>query len=395
MECDSSTGTRRAVKHFAEYVAIGSKGEADLSEDCDHLVLCGDNKEVFTYEISTGKKSLALAVGPFDALYITPNNNVIISWGIAGTSFHTGVALYDRNMVFQRQLTSYVGHKAVGRDADGSEIMVITDNNDNAVKKVRLSDGKVTTILPPLDWSLACHISCPAQSGFCIVSTYGKNRAGEILQVPLDGSQAKVLEEHGSDSSTYDGEPRASVSHDGKLVAWNSNSAGLTDVYLEKLVDPPQPIDSQMVYQDARGHGKMSVATFKGGLLEAFADAIMQEEGWYGPSALHPQGSRSWRNRNPGNIRSGHRMTTVDSAGYAQYKTLCDGYQDLLDDLNAKFTGRTTTGLGPDSTIQQFFEVYAPSADHNQPDSYARYVANFISLALGKPISSLSKLGDL
>ena len=129
--------------------------------------------------------------------------------------------------------------------------------------------------------------------------------------------------------------------------------------------------------------------------LEAFADAICFEEGWYGPNSLHPLGSRSWRNRNPGNLRSGPRMTVVDSQGYAQYKSLCDGYSDLLDDLSAKFTGKSTTGLGPDSTIQQFFEKYAPSADNNAPDAYARFVANFVSLALGRPISSMSKLSEL
>lgn len=131
--------------------------------------------------------------------------------------------------------------------------------------------------------------------------------------------------------------------------------------------------------------------------IEAFADAIMEHEGWYGPSSMHPLGSRSWRNRNPGNLRFSHDMTGVDGQGYAIFDSFLTGYKALLDDLRAKFAGppHTSTGLGPQSTILQFFEKYAPRVDDNDTESYARFVADFMARALKKPLSSSSKLSEI
>lgn len=130
---------------------------------------------------------------------------------------------------------------------------------------------------------------------------------------------------------------------------------------------------------------------------EAFADAIMEHEGWFGPSSQHPIGSRSWRNRNPGNLRFSHEMSGSDAQGYAIFDSLITGYQALLNDIRAKFSGppHTSTGIGPESTILQFFEKYAPSSDHNDTEAYARQVADFLSRALHKPISTFTKLREI
>ena len=103
-------------------------------------------------------------------------------------------------------------------------------------------------------------------------------------------------------------------------------------------------------------------------LLEAIADAITAFEGW-------SPGSRSYRNRNPGNLRDSVVVHTMDSDGYCVFETLVEGYEALLEDLYAKVTGKNTHGLSLDSSLRQLFDVYAPRAGGNDPASYTHVVA--------------------
>lgn len=122
--------------------------------------------------------------------------------------------------------------------------------------------------------------------------------------------------------------------------------------------------------------------------LEAVADAIMLREGWL-------PGSRSNRNRNPGNLRAGSGQIGNDTDGYAIFPSFVAGYTALLTDLAAKFTGYSKTGLGPASTLLQLFEVYAPAADHNDPLRYAEYVAQWLTKALRKSIDVKTPLSAI
>lgn len=106
-------------------------------------------------------------------------------------------------------------------------------------------------------------------------------------------------------------------------------------------------------------------------VLEAIADAIMRFEGW-------EPGSRSYRNRNPGNLRESVYGTGKDADGYVIFGSVLDGYFALLVDLRDKLSGKTSTELGKYSTLLYFFQVYAPSADHNQPQRYATFVADWL-----------------
>src|ERR1051325_9975485 len=93
-------------------------------------------------------------------------------------------------------------------------------------------------------------------------------------------------------------------------------------------------------------------------ILEALADAFMHHEGWY-------PGSRSNRNRNPGNLRPFRADQPHDSQGYRIFSSLIQGYQALLEDLQAKLNG--SHGLKPDSTLLNLLNVYAPAGDNNNP----------------------------
>lgn len=120
--------------------------------------------------------------------------------------------------------------------------------------------------------------------------------------------------------------------------------------------------------------------------LEAVADAIMAFEGW-------SPGSRSYRNRNPGNLEL--KIGTRDEKGYSVFTSLTAGYTALLSELTAKFTGNNSHGIGPESTLLDLFNVYAPPSDNNPTNEYAKFVAVFISRALGKTFTIYSKLGEI
>ena len=114
----------------------------------------------------------------------------------------------------------------------------------------------------------------------------------------------------------------------------------------------------------------------------------MEYEGWH-------VGSRSWRNRNPGNLRYGPNRLGSDGQGYAVYDSLITGYKDLLADVKAKVTGQSKHNLTPQSTILDLFDVYAPRIDDNQPNKYAEFVAGRLTVGLQRSFTVTSKLSEL
>jgi hypothetical protein len=121
-------------------------------------------------------------------------------------------------------------------------------------------------------------------------------------------------------------------------------------------------------------------------VLEALADAFMHHEGWF-------PGSRSNRNRNPGNLRAFQKSQPVDDGGYRIFTSLPEGYQALLDDLSAKLHG--SHGLNSTSTLLDLLNIYAPAGDNNNPSAYAVAVAQWATAALSKPITVHTTLGEL
>lgn len=70
--------------------------------------------------------------------------------------------------------------------------------------------------------------------------------------------------------------------------------------------------------------------------IEALADAIMAYNEWIpkGASREIPNGSRSWRNRNPGNLRAYTASHMRDKEGYRVFASLTDGFQALIADIH-------------------------------------------------------------
>src|SRR5215470_17361728 len=158
------TDASTTVHTFTEYSSVSGMGESDISLDGNHFVLAGDNRYIFLYEISTDSKGAVLDASghSFDSLYVTPNNNVTVTWltNGNGTRF-TGIELFDRNMNFQRQLAHAGGHMDVTNDLNGDEVLLWVASGDpqpltrcNAgVVKIRLSDA-AQTCLWTADWSM-------------------------------------------------------------------------------------------------------------------------------------------------------------------------------------------------------------------------------------------------
>jgi hypothetical protein len=76
------TGATSVVHQFSEYSAVKGNGESDISFDGNYFVLQGDNREVFLYNIASDAKGQTLDTGGrgFDSLYVTPDNNVTVTY---------------------------------------------------------------------------------------------------------------------------------------------------------------------------------------------------------------------------------------------------------------------------------------------------------------------------
>jgi hypothetical protein len=238
------TGGIGVVHIFSEYSSISGNGEMDISLDGDHFVYVGDNEFVFVYQISTDTKFAVFDAGrPFDSVYITPNNEVILSWYPSGSARYTGQELFDINMNFLRQVGHADGHKHLTVDANGDEVLIWTNSNDanpiancnNGIVKIRLADASQTCLLQ-LDWSLAVHISAPDGNGTVFVDTEAPANpqpgtsawvpyANELLQVKLDGSGSTTRWAHHRSRpvNTYNWEPKLDISRDGTRLLYASN----------------------------------------------------------------------------------------------------------------------------------------------------------------------------
>jgi hypothetical protein len=239
-----ATGALTVIHTFTEYSAISGTGESDISADGDHFVFVGDGGQIFVYQISTGEKFTVLNTGSkgFDSTYITPHNEVVVSWLTSGTTRYTGQELFDINMNFLRQLSHADGHKHLTTDTNGDEVLIWTNSDDpapiancqNGIVKIRLADAAQTCLLQ-LSWSLAVHITAPDGNGTAFVDTEAPANpqpgtsawvpyTNELLQVKLDGSGTTRWAHHRSfPVNSYNWQPKLTVSRDGTHMLYASD----------------------------------------------------------------------------------------------------------------------------------------------------------------------------
>lgn len=120
-----------------------------------------------------------------------------------------------------------------------------------------------------------------------------------------------------------------------------------------------------------------------------FLEAIKTYEGWNLPNLdNNPNGSVSWRNKNPGNLRSSP-FEAGKRYGFSYFANDIIGFLALQWDILQKAKGNTSTSLNKDSTLLEFCEIWAPESDGNDPQRYAEFIKSFCKL------KDDWKLGDL
>jgi hypothetical protein len=148
-------------------------------------------------------------------------------------------------------------------------------------------------------------------------------------------------------------------------------------------------------------------------LIQKLARAIGEKEGFYitesqAKARRMRYPTRPQRNANPGNIRTWKDATGrlyptdggyVDFVAWAAGKfpgasheeisrrALEEGGRVLRRLIERYLEGRYTGGKPP--TLAEMFRVYAPASDGNNPDGYARFVADRLGVASDKPLNEL------
>lgn len=121
-------------------------------------------------------------------------------------------------------------------------------------------------------------------------------------------------------------------------------------------------------------------------MIEQWAKAIQRHEGYF-------PGSASYRNNNPGNFRcSGLVMGEFGAIkcvnNLAVFKTFEQGFNSLKQFLIYAATDKLRAYKGT-MNLYEFYSVYAPAADKNNPKNYAEAVAKDLGVSPNTRIKDL------
>ena len=147
-------------------------------------------------------------------------------------------------------------------------------------------------------------------------------------------------------------------------------------------------------------------------LVDRLAEAIAKHEGFFVTAQqARARGIKyptmAQRNANPGNIRQwkdGCGRPYPKAGGYVDFvswamepvhgvgseqimeRALAEGWRVLKRLVLFYVNGRYTKGASP--SLRLMFAVYAPASDGNDPESYARFVAECAGLPIDSPLKN-------
>lgn len=252
MTLDVSTLDRQVLHTFTQYRSVSDAGGAsDVSEDGDHLLVLGDGRFLGVFEISTRRLGPTLSVQQPNSEFgadLGADNQVVVGWVPTRAGGKQAMEVYDRDMRLLRALDTTGGHWDLGRDVDGSAILLTfawSDENDpdgcahGGLIKTRLSDGVETCVAPGFEGS---HVSAVGSKPWVIVGVMDHTRGtaaaslpsnwrslwqpydNEILLIKTDGSVIRRLAHHRSRLfGSYYYFPFAAFSRAGRFALYNSN----------------------------------------------------------------------------------------------------------------------------------------------------------------------------
>jgi len=101
-----------------------------------------------------------------------------------------------------------------------------------------------------------------------------------------------------------------------------------------------------------------------------------------------------YRINNPGNLRpyygyKGKVHDAGDAGLFMEFDDVEAGMAALRHDINVKITGGSSF-VQPTDSIGRLFKVYAPSTDNNDPEAYAKFVADNVGAEVDTPIGDLN-----
>lgn len=125
--------------------------------------------------------------------------------------------------------------------------------------------------------------------------------------------------------------------------------------------------------------------------IDGLLQAIAEHEGWSPPDEkTNYKGSRSYRNHNPGNLRSSpFQSSSYDN--FAVFSSDFVGMFALYWDIFQKSRGQTSTGLNGQSTLKDLIYVWAPPSDNNDTEAYIRRVEQLSGLPASTTLSEVFK----
>lgn len=119
--------------------------------------------------------------------------------------------------------------------------------------------------------------------------------------------------------------------------------------------------------------------------------AMQIHEGWIPPTAgTFPTGSRSYRNHNPGNLRSSP-FEAGQLDGFAYFKSDEIGRLAFRYDLIQKAKGNSSSGLTGTSTVRDLIFTWAPPTDSNDSEAYLQSIVTLSGLPETMQLSELLK----
>lgn len=125
--------------------------------------------------------------------------------------------------------------------------------------------------------------------------------------------------------------------------------------------------------------------------LERLTLAMAEFEGWN--TSIENKngiGSISWRNNNPGNLRSSPFGYGIKD-GFVVFNTEAAGWAAFRWDIIQKANGNTSTGLNGQSTLRDLIFKWAPASDNNYPENYLKAVVKMTGIDENTTLAEIIK----